>query len=59
VSGQLGACWEPGRGGPAGPGGGARGGLGGLLNGSTPSAELVALLRQGADGYDLTGQASS
>lgn len=36
--------------GGAGPGGGTRGGIGGLLNGSTPSAELVALLRQG--GYD-------
>ena len=31
-------------------GGGTRGGIGGLLNGSTPSAELVVLLRQG--GYD-------
>jgi hypothetical protein len=37
---------------PGGPGGGTRGGLGGLLNGGTPSAELVALLRQGGDGYD-------
>ncbi len=36
--------------GGTGPGGGTRGGIGGLLNGSTPSAELVALLRQG--GYD-------
>jgi 4-amino-4-deoxy-L-arabinose transferase-like glycosyltransferase len=46
-----------GQGGPGGtpqggPGGGTRGGLGGLLNGGTPSAELVALLRQGGDGYD-------
>jgi 4-amino-4-deoxy-L-arabinose transferase-like glycosyltransferase len=37
-------------GGPAGAG--TRGGIGGLLNGATPSAELVALLRQGAGGYD-------
>jgi 4-amino-4-deoxy-L-arabinose transferase-like glycosyltransferase len=39
-------------GGPGGPGGGTRGGVGGLLNGSTPSAALVALLQQGAGGYD-------
>jgi hypothetical protein len=40
-------------GGPGGPAGaGTRGGIGGLLNGATPSAELVALLRQGAGGYD-------
>jgi hypothetical protein len=38
--------------GGGGPGGGTGGGLGGLLRGSTPSAELVALLRQGAGGYD-------
>jgi hypothetical protein len=38
----------PGQGGMA-PGG--RGGMGGLLDGGTPGAELVALLRQGADGY--------
>ena len=31
--------------------GGARGGLGGLLDGSTPDAELVALLQQDADRY--------
>jgi 4-amino-4-deoxy-L-arabinose transferase-like glycosyltransferase len=42
----------PGFGGGGGfPGGGTRGGLGGLLDGSEPSAELVALLRQGAGGY--------
>ena len=35
-----------------GPGaGGQRGGLGGLLDGSTPDAELVALLQQDADRY--------
>jgi len=38
--------------GGAGPGTGTRGGIGGLLNGSTPSTELVVLLRQGAGGYD-------
>ncbi|HEV8649034.1 MAG TPA: glycosyltransferase family 39 protein [Actinomycetes bacterium] len=49
-------------GGAGGDGGGApdggtrgdgrtRGGMGGLLNGRTPSAELVQLLRQGSDGY--------
>jgi 4-amino-4-deoxy-L-arabinose transferase-like glycosyltransferase len=32
-------------------GGGQRGGLGGLLDGATPDAELVALLRQDAGGY--------
>ena len=32
-------------------GGGQRGGLGGLLDGSTPDAELVALLQQDADRY--------
>jgi 4-amino-4-deoxy-L-arabinose transferase-like glycosyltransferase len=37
-----------GQGGPG--GGGVRGGLGGLLSGGRPSAELVALLRQGAGG---------
>jgi 4-amino-4-deoxy-L-arabinose transferase-like glycosyltransferase len=37
--------------GPGGFGGGGRGGLGGLLESGTPSAELVALLRQGAQGY--------
>ncbi len=40
----------PGPGGMPGAGG-LRGGLGGLLEGSEPSAELVALLRQGASGY--------
>ena len=35
-----------------GPGAGTRGGIGSLLNGSTPSAELVALLQQGGDGYE-------
>jgi len=52
--GQLGGQAIPGGpGGSAGgaPGGGGRGGLGGLLNGSTPSTELVSLLRQGASGY--------
>ena len=44
-------------GGPGGPGGmapggaGGRGGMGGLLDGGTPDAELVALLRQDADRY--------
>jgi 4-amino-4-deoxy-L-arabinose transferase-like glycosyltransferase len=34
------------------PGGGTRGGgIGGLLNGSTPSEEMVALLRQNASSY--------
>jgi 4-amino-4-deoxy-L-arabinose transferase-like glycosyltransferase len=42
---------------PGGPGGtapggaGGRGGMGGLLDGDTPDAELVALLRQDADRY--------
>ena len=41
----------PGPGG-MGPGGaGGRGGMGGLLDGGTPDAELVALLRQDADRY--------
>jgi hypothetical protein len=42
-----------GGGGFAGPGGGfgGRGGLGGLLNSSTPSAALVALLQQNASSY--------
>ncbi len=55
--------FAPPRGGPAlgrlpfgqqGPGaqdGARQGGLGGLLNGSSPSTELVALLRQGSGGY--------
>ncbi len=34
-----------------GGGRGGAGGLGGLLNGSTPSAEITALLRQGASSY--------
>ncbi|MGQ7298030.1 glycosyltransferase family 39 protein [Quadrisphaera sp. KR29] len=40
-----------GGGGFAGRTGGAGGGMGGLLNGSTPSAELVALLEEGASSY--------
>lgn len=35
----------------AGQMGGGMGGAGGLLNGSTPSSELTALLTDGADGY--------
>ncbi len=34
-----------------GPGGGTVGGMGGLLDASTPSAELVALLQRDADSY--------
>jgi hypothetical protein len=42
----------PGQGGGTAPGGaGGRGGMGGLLDGGTPDAELVALLRQDADRY--------
>ena len=41
----------PGQGGMAPGGAGGRGGMGGLLDGGTPGAELVALLRQDADGY--------
>jgi 4-amino-4-deoxy-L-arabinose transferase-like glycosyltransferase len=48
----FGGQGTPGGAAQGGPGGGTRGGLGGLLNGGTPSAELVALLRQGGDGYD-------
>jgi 4-amino-4-deoxy-L-arabinose transferase-like glycosyltransferase len=40
-----------GQGGMAPGGAGGRGGMGGLLDGGTPGAELVTLLRQGADGY--------
>ncbi|HEV2920423.1 MAG TPA: glycosyl transferase, partial [Actinomycetota bacterium] len=36
---------------PGGFGGRQRGGMGGLLDGGTPDAELVALLRQDADHY--------
>jgi 4-amino-4-deoxy-L-arabinose transferase-like glycosyltransferase len=39
-------------------GGGGRGGLGGLLESGTPSAELVALLRQGAQGYTWAAAAA-
>ena len=38
-------------GGTGGPGGGTGGGMGGLLNSTTPSAELQALLEQDADSY--------
>jgi 4-amino-4-deoxy-L-arabinose transferase-like glycosyltransferase len=42
----------PGGGAPGGATGGATGGPGGgLLNGSTPDADMIALLRAGADGY--------
>jgi len=42
----------------ANPGGqGGRGGIGSLLNGSTPSSQLVALLKQGASGYRWTAAA--
>jgi 4-amino-4-deoxy-L-arabinose transferase-like glycosyltransferase len=41
----------PGPGGTAPGGAGGRGGMGGLLDGGTPDAELVALLRQDADRY--------
>jgi hypothetical protein len=34
---------------------GSRGGAGGLLDARTPSAELVALLRAGRDGYTWVG----
>jgi hypothetical protein len=37
--------------------GGCQGGLGGLLDGGTPSAELVALLRQDADRYSWVAAA--
>ncbi|MFF5233888.1 glycosyltransferase family 39 protein [Dactylosporangium sp. NPDC000521] len=51
----------PGPGGTGGafPGGGAgqRGGMGGLLNATTPSAELVALLREDASRYTWVGAA--
>lgn len=40
-----------GQGGPGQTGGGEGAGMGGLLNGSRASAELVALLGQGASGY--------
>jgi 4-amino-4-deoxy-L-arabinose transferase-like glycosyltransferase len=43
--------FAPGQGQAAGPGFGRQGGLGGLLDGGTPSAELVALLRQDAARY--------
>jgi hypothetical protein len=47
----------PGPGG-MGPGGaGGRGGMGGLLDGGTPDAELVALLRQDADRYSWVAAA--
>ena len=52
---------RPGR--PGGPGGmgpggaGGRGGMGGLLDGGTPDAELVALLRQDADRYSWVAAA--
>jgi hypothetical protein len=49
--GRLGPGAQGGTGGAFPGGGGTRGGLGGLLNGGTPSSELVSLLRQGADGY--------
>ena len=47
------ATGGPATGGPGfgGQAGGGRGGLGGLLDGSTPSAELVAALEAGSDGY--------
>jgi 4-amino-4-deoxy-L-arabinose transferase-like glycosyltransferase len=48
--GGPGAFGGGGAGGFAG-GGAGRGGLGGLLQAGTPSAELVALLRQGSQGY--------
>jgi 4-amino-4-deoxy-L-arabinose transferase-like glycosyltransferase len=41
----------PGRGGTAPGGTGGRGDMGGLLDGGTPDAELVALLRRDADRY--------
>jgi 4-amino-4-deoxy-L-arabinose transferase-like glycosyltransferase len=41
---------QGGRGG-GGPGGGPGGGMGGLINGSTPSAEMVQLLKSGAGSY--------
>jgi hypothetical protein len=46
-----------GPGGPGGFGGGQRGGMGGLLDGGTPDAELVALLRQDADRYSWVAAA--
>jgi 4-amino-4-deoxy-L-arabinose transferase-like glycosyltransferase len=50
--GQAAPGAAPGQGfGPGGFGGGQRGGIGGLLDGGTPDAELVALLRQDADRY--------
>jgi len=36
---------------------GGRGGVGSLLNGSNPSSQLVALLKQGASGYTWTAAA--
>jgi len=36
---------------------GGQGGIGSLLNGSTPSSQLVALLKQGASGYTWTAAA--
>jgi 4-amino-4-deoxy-L-arabinose transferase-like glycosyltransferase len=47
----------PGQGGPAPGGAGGRGGMGGLLDGGTPDADLVALLRQDADRYTWVGAA--
>ncbi len=44
-------------GGGAGTRGARGGGMGGLLNATTPSAELVALLRQDAAGYTWVGAA--
>lgn len=49
--GTLGTPGGPGALPPGAPGGTPPGGLGGLLNASTPSAELIAALRQNADSF--------
>ncbi len=55
---RPGGAAAPGAAGTAGVGGGGPtaggGGIGGLLNGSTPSAELTTLLKDGATGYTWT-----
>jgi 4-amino-4-deoxy-L-arabinose transferase-like glycosyltransferase len=50
-AGPFGQAAPGGPGGTAPGGAGGRGGIGGLLDGGTPDAELVALLRQDADRY--------